>query len=125
MLIVYDSLSGNVERFVNKLPSVEAIKITPGLKIDRPYILVTYTAKIGEVPATVEQFLKENANFLQGVAASGNKIWGKIEKGGTYCKSADTIALMYSVPIILKFEMSGLKKDIDTFMERVRSFETH
>jgi protein involved in ribonucleotide reduction len=119
MLIVYDSLTGNVQRFVDNL-GMNAIKIKPGLQVNQPYVLITYTTGMGLVPPSVDAFLRDNADFLQGVAASGNKIWGY-----SYCKSADTIASMYSVPILSKFELSGTKKDIELFKERVQSLETH
>lgn len=112
-------MTGNVQRFVDKL-GMEAIKIRPDLLVEQPYVLITYTTGIGEIPPSVQQFLDHNASFLQGVAASGNKIWGY-----SYGMSADKIASMHNVPVLSKFELSGTKKDIDTFKERVQKLETH
>ena len=112
MLIVYDSLTGNVKRFINKL-GVETIKITPNLLVNRPFILVTYTIGFGEIPKTTEDFLSENHPNIIGVAVSGNKNWGE-----RFAKAADTISIKYNVPIVHKFELSGSPKDVDIFIKR-------
>lgn len=122
MLILYDSKTGNVQNFVDRL-NMEAIKIPhtiEGLEIDQPFILITYTTGFGQVPASVDHFLEKNSHQLVGVAASGNKVWG-----ANYGKSADTIANKYNVPILMKFELRGTAEDIDLFRERVQSIETH
>nr|WP_072728519.1 class Ib ribonucleoside-diphosphate reductase assembly flavoprotein NrdI [Paenibacillus sp. NAIST15-1] len=110
MLIVWDSKTGNVERFINKL-SVSNIRIHSELIVDEPFALVTYTTKFGEVPGTTLQFLKSNYMNLKGVASSGNKAWGNY-----YGMAASKIAEMYSVPIVLKFELSGTKSDVELFL---------
>lgn len=75
MLIVFDSLTGNVQRIIDKL-NMRNIKIKPGLEINEPYVLITYTTGFGKVPKSVEGFLKGNYQQLQGVVASGNRNWG-------------------------------------------------
>jgi protein involved in ribonucleotide reduction len=113
LLIVYDSLTGNVQRFVDKLDT-KTIKITPDLIVDQPFILITYTTGFGEVPARVEKFLMQNRQYIKGVIGSGNKNWGSY-----YCGSAETISKQYYVPLIHKFELSGSQKDVEKIKQEV------
>jgi protein involved in ribonucleotide reduction len=121
MLVVFDSKTGNVRRFIEAL-DVESKQITDSLIVDEPYVLITYTTGFGMVPPSTAKFLESNHIYLQGVAASGNRNWGD-----SFARSADKISSMYGVPIIHKFEMSGLPKDVMTFKERVQNirYETH
>lgn len=119
MLIVYDSMTGNVDKFVKKL-QMKYIKIHNELVVDEDFVLVTYTTGFGEIPKSVSDFLTKNHQHLRGVASSGNKNWKE-----NFGLSADKIAKAYSVPIILKFELSGNQGDIIMFREKVASLETH
>lgn len=114
MLIVYDSLTGNVKRFMNKLRGYETKKITPNLIVNEAYILVTYTIGFGETPELTQDFLEWNHKHLIGVATSGNRIWGN-----NFTKSAITISKQYDVPIIHRFELSGTDKDVKIFTQEV------
>jgi protein involved in ribonucleotide reduction len=121
MLVVFDSKTGNVRRFIESL-GVESVQVSDSLIVNEPYVLVTYTTGFGSVPPSTAKFLESNHIFLQGIAASGNRNWGD-----SFARSADKISSMYGVPIIHKFEMSGLPKDVRTFKERVQEirYETH
>ncbi|GLX66858.1 class Ib ribonucleoside-diphosphate reductase assembly flavoprotein NrdI [Paenibacillus glycanilyticus] len=119
MLVVYDSRTGNVKRFINKL-NMRAMPIGDLDIVDEPYVLVTYTTGFGQVPERVMSFLNRNSNNLQGVSASGNRNWGD-----GFAKSADTISSLFNVPVISKFELSGTNLDMEYFVERVRNIETH
>lgn len=101
---------------------MDATQITKDLRVEEPFVLITYTTGFGEAPLTTLDFLQSNYTYLQGIAASGNKAWGTV-----YAKSADTISEMYGVPILLTFEMSGMPEDVETFRERVQNirYETH
>ena len=124
MLIVYDSKTGNVRRFFNKLglPENKGIEIRAGLKVYEPYILLTYTTGMGQVPQTTLDFLKTNNRNLHAVVASGNKNWGQ-----NFALSANKISIMYGVPILHKFEMSGMPEDVEIVRERVQNinYETY
>lgn len=115
MLIVYDSMTGNVERFVSKL-GMRSIKIEPGLLVREPYILVTYTIGYGSIPKSTTEFLIKNEGYMRAVAASGNKNWGAF-----YARSGTLISIAYKVPMILAFELSGTQQDVRTFIERVKT----
>jgi protein involved in ribonucleotide reduction len=116
MLVVYDSKTGNVQRFVNKLklPDNKLLKINQVLKVQEPYILITYTTGIAQVPRTTLDFLQFNHDFLKGVISSGNRNWGQY-----FASSADQISNMYEVPILHKFEMSGSEEDVRIVIERM------
>lgn len=121
MLVVFDSKTGNVLRFVKKL-GIDSIQLLPNLVVSEPFILITYTTGYGSVPPTTSDFLKLNHINLQGVAASGNKNWGN-----NFARSADTISSTYGVPILMKFEMSGMPEDVEILKERVQNirYEAH
>jgi protein involved in ribonucleotide reduction len=119
MLVVYDSKTGNVKRFINKL-NMRAIPIDEYQKVNEPFVLVTYTTGFGQVPEKVTSFLESKGSLLRGVSASGNRNWGT-----GFAKSADTISAMYDVPVILKFELSGTSQDRQHFVERVQTIETY
>ncbi|MCQ6288946.1 class Ib ribonucleoside-diphosphate reductase assembly flavoprotein NrdI [Bacillus cereus] len=113
MLVCYDSQTGNVERFISKL-GMKTIKIKENMKIEDDFIFVTYTTGFGQVPERTLGFLKRNHNRLLAVAASGNRNWGQ-----SFAKSADIIANMYKVPIIHKFELSGMEQDVKSFIRSI------
>lgn len=117
MLIVYDSLTGNVKRFIEKL-DMRSVKIHKELKVDEPFVLVTYTTKFGETPKTTSDFLiKKNRNLIA-VASSGNRLWGM-----KFAVSANQISEKYNVPIILKFELSGNEVEVDKFIQEVNTID--
>jgi protein involved in ribonucleotide reduction len=118
LLIAYDTRAGKVKRFVQKL-GMSAVAISEDLSLEEPYILVTYTDGRGQVPMTTEAFLKRCGKHMFAVAASGNKVFEH------FARSADLIAHAYDVPIILKFEMAGLTKDVNYFREWVEKYATH
>ncbi|MBH5317015.1 class Ib ribonucleoside-diphosphate reductase assembly flavoprotein NrdI [Paenibacillus sp. GSMTC-2017] len=119
MLLVYDSKTGNVKRFIKKL-NMRAVPIDEREKMDEPFVLVTYTTGFGQVPERVNSFLESNHEMLRGVSASGNRNWGQ-----GFAKSADTISQKYDVPVILKFELSGTSLDTQHFVERVQAIEAY
>lgn len=111
-MIVFASRTGNVEYIVNQL-GLPSIKITKDLIMNEPFIIFTYTDKLGEVPDVVSEFLKENHVRCKGVIASGNSNFGH----HLFCKSGDTIAEQYDVPLICKIDLRGRKKDFQTIQK--------
>ncbi len=55
MLVAYDSMTGNVKRFIHKL-NMPAVQIGEDLVIDEDFILITYTTGFGNVPERVLEF---------------------------------------------------------------------
>lgn len=119
MKILYDSLTGNVGRFVKKLP-LKTEKITTELTVNEPFILITYTTGLGHVPVVTETFLNKNNEFLRAVASSGNKNFGAY-----FALASDVISKKYDVPIVANFELSGTPTDVKNFMKGLDAFETH
>ena len=119
MLIVFDSMTGNVERFVNKLKNYKAYRINDKLIMNDEYCLITYTIGFGEVPETTKRFLENNYKHLKAVATSGNKVWGD-----NFGRAGEIISKRYNVPLILKFELSGNEIDIEKFNEEVMRIDT-
>jgi protein involved in ribonucleotide reduction len=115
MLVTYDSMTGNVKRFIHKL-NMPAVQIDEALVLDEDFILITYTTGFGNVPERVLDFLERNNEKLKGVSASGNRNWGDM-----FGASADKISAKYEVPIVSKFELSGTNNDVEYFKESVVS----
>ncbi|MFC5700117.1 class Ib ribonucleoside-diphosphate reductase assembly flavoprotein NrdI [Cohnella faecalis] len=113
MLIAYDSKTGNVRRFVNKL-NLPSVQIDESMTVNEPFVLVTYTTGFGQAPDKVLHFLERNHGKLMGVSASGNRNWGE-----GFARSADRISEKYGVPVICKFELSGTTKDVERFVKEV------
>ncbi|PRS47583.1 class Ib ribonucleoside-diphosphate reductase assembly flavoprotein NrdI [Bacillus sp. MZGC1] len=115
MLITYESLTGNVQRFVDKITNNKHLnvkKITEDTMITEPFIHITYTIGFGEVPKLTQVFIHNNKGLLRGICSSGNKNWGN-----NFGLAADKIASQYDVPILLKFELAGTDSDVAKFIE--------
>lgn len=114
MNIVYESKTGNVKRFCDKLSAfglpVYSIEEAP----DEPFVLITYTTLMGMTPMKTDIFLMERYKDCKGVAASGNRNWGDL-----FAKAADNISSLYGIPVLHKFELSGLQSDVDKLIEEV------
>lgn len=115
--IVYDSKTGNVERFINKLKTQTNWNFTKNekdLKIDQPFHFITFTTGFGNVPKTTEEFLSRNSSFLISISSSGNMNWGD-----NFAMAADIISKEYNIPILLKFELSGNTKEVETYITQI------
>ncbi|TKW63502.1 MAG: class Ib ribonucleoside-diphosphate reductase assembly flavoprotein NrdI [Gemella sp.] len=113
MKIIVYSLTGNCKRFVDmcEIPEGDVIYLQDiDYDIDFDYILITPTFGFGEVPVAVSKFLKENHNHLKGVVGSGNKNWGE-----RFANASEIISKEYDVPLLMKIELHGSKKDISEF----------
>lgn len=113
MLIVYDSRTGNVRRFVNGLGRRTVAAAEAG-ELQEPFVLVTYTTGFGQVPDSTTRFLQKNGHCLAGVASSGNRNWGD-----GFAKAADRIAAQYRVPVLARFELSGTAKEAAQFLQEL------
>lgn len=117
MFIYYDSRTGNVERFIQKLKlqrDWNFIKISPDLIPESNGHLITYTTNFGEVPRSTFRFMESYAEKIKSVSSSGNMNWGQ-----SFGLAADKIASRYQIPLLLKFELSGLPQDVDALINRI------
>lgn len=126
MKIYFDSKTGNVNRFVNKLKSkdssLEIVKITLDTIIDDKAHLITYTTKIGKVPDITREFLINNykqnkLKDLLTVSSSGNRNWGQY-----FGVSADLINQKFNTDILMKFELSGTNMEVEEYLERIKKY---
>ncbi|MDP4448278.1 class Ib ribonucleoside-diphosphate reductase assembly flavoprotein NrdI [Staphylococcus hyicus] len=117
MIIAYYSFSGKTEKFINKLSGFNIININKNTIIDNPYILVTPTYNIGEVPEEVNLFLQNNHKNMIAVMSAGNRNWGS-----NFAVSADKISNKYNVDLIGKFEMYGTQNDVDKLISYIRDY---
>lgn len=115
--IYYDSKTGNVERFVNRLKlhrDWTIQKIDGAFKVQYPGHLITYTTAFGDVPVSTLQFLGENSSMIISVSSSGNRNWGP-----NYALAATKISAQFSLPLLLQFELSGTMADIQKFIDNI------
>ena len=121
MIIYYDSKTGNVQRFIEKIkderPDWEIIKINPDLEAKEDGHFVTFTTKIGEVPETTAEFLKKNSKYIKSISSSGNMNWGVY-----FAVAADKIKEEYKIPVCMKFELSGKNREVKHFIDYVEKF---
>lgn len=108
MLYLYDSRTGNTEKFVKKL-GVPATKITENMEVNEPFILFTYTTGFGETPKITEKFVSNpiNSKNLYGTIVSGNNNWGLL-----YGKCGINIRNITGKPCLYRFEISGTREDV-------------
>ncbi|WP_163136357.1 class Ib ribonucleoside-diphosphate reductase assembly flavoprotein NrdI [Bacillus sp. FSL R5-0416] len=123
MIITYESKTGNVRRFVKALQQeldIESIEITDDTIITQEFIHITYTIGFGEVPERTLNFIKKNKNKIRGVVVSGNKVWGD-----NYGLAGDKLSAKFHIPLLLKFELSGTKQDLQKIIQEVKLIEKH
>ncbi|AOA54519.1 SPbeta prophage-derived protein NrdI [Bacillus subtilis] len=123
MIITYESKTGNVRRFVKALQQeldIEAIEITDDTIINQEFIHITYTIGFGEVPERTLSFIKKNKNKIRGVVVSGNKVWSD-----NYGLAGDKLSAKFHIPLLLKFELSGTKQDLEKIIQEVKLIDKH
>ncbi|KIL33803.1 MULTISPECIES: class Ib ribonucleoside-diphosphate reductase assembly flavoprotein NrdI [Bacillus subtilis group] len=123
MIITYESKTGNVRRFVKALQQeldVEAIEVTGDTIVNQEFIHITYTIGFGEVPERTLNFINKNKNKIRGVAVSGNKVWGD-----NYGLAGDKLSAKFHTPLLLKFELSGTKQDLQKIIQEVQLIDKH
>lgn len=123
MIITYESKTGNVRRFVKALQhklDIEAIEITDDTIINQEFIHITYTIGFGEIPERTLNFINKNKNKIRGVAVSGNKVWGD-----NYGLAGDKLSAKFHTPLLLKFELSGTKQDLQKIIQEVQLIDKH
>ena len=124
MFVYYDSKTGNVQRFIDKIkkerPEWSFVKISGDMEILENGHLVTFTTNFGEIPDTTEKFLENenNRKYIKSVSSSGNMNWGTL-----FGKAADNIEEKYGIPVLMKFELSGTSKEIRNYIKYLEGDE--
>ena len=122
MFVYYDSKTGNVQRFIDKIkkerPEWSFVKISGDMEISENGHLVTFTTNFGEIPDTTEKFLgnENNRKYIKSVSSSGNMNWGTL-----FGKAADKIEETYGIPVLMKFELSGTHVQVEYFINSIEN----
>ena len=122
MFVYYDSKTGNVQRFIDKIKKERQewsfVKISSDMEISENGHLVTFTTNFGEIPDTTEKFLgnENNRKYIESVCSSGNMNWGTL-----FGKAADKIEETYGIPVLMKFELSGTHVQVEYFINSIEN----
>ena len=122
MFVYYDSKTGNVQRFIDKIKKERSewsfVKISGDMEILENGHLVTFTTNFGEIPDTTEKFLENenNRKYIKSISSSGNMNWGTL-----FGKAADNIEEKYGIPVLMKFELSGTHVQVEYFINSVEN----
>ena len=111
-MIAFASRTGNVRYIASKLQA-ESIEISAELMMDKPYLLITYTDGLGDIPERVERFLEQNVKLCKGVVVSGNSNFGHMLFGG----AGDKIATTYHIPLVRKLDLRGYQADYEAIQK--------
>lgn len=117
--LYYDSRTGNVERFINKVVQItgwSAIRIQDDIDVTEQGHLITYTTNFGKIPEKTERFMRANAHLIHSVTSSGNRNWGQ-----NFGVAANKTSEAFSVPVAMKFELSGTMEDINQFIDIIKN----
>lgn len=128
MITYFSSASGFTHRFVEKvgLPATR-IPLRPRvegmIEIHEPCVLIVPTYGAGPhtkaVPKQVIQFLniKSNRDAIWGVIGAGNTNFGD-----AYAIAGDIVSNKLQVPLLYRFEISGVPEDVERVREGVPAF---
>lgn len=121
-LIYFSSATENTKVFVEQLEfqstRLPLFSKDPEVIASEPYVLVLPTYGGGRdealVPKQVMKFLrhKENRDLCVGVIGSGN-----INFGDKYAAAADSIGGKLGVPVLARFELRGMRSDVESITE--------
>lgn len=118
MIIVVDSLTGQGQRFAQKL-GYPVVDVNLGIEDKlQPLFLVTRSFNFGQVPEPTLDFLDRYHKRVVAVVVSGNRNWGE-----NYGKAGERIRDRYGIPLLLKFEGSGFKNDIQLVQDWIQKYE--
>ncbi len=62
-MIIYASRTGNVRNVVSKLKG-KSMELSEELLLSEPYLLITYTDGLGDIPAKVARFFRTKRELL-------------------------------------------------------------
>lgn len=111
-MIAFASRTGNIRYIVSRL-QLPAFEIGGEGTPKEPFLLLTYTDGMGEVPGEVRRFLEENGDRCLGVAVSGNSNFGHRVFGA----AGDAIARQWNVPLVRKIDMRGFPEDYEAIRQ--------
>lgn len=107
-MIAFASRTGNVRYIISRL-ELPAIEIDETCVLSEPFLLLTYTDGLGEVPLKVKLFMEKNGTYCQGVIVSGNSNFGHHNFG----RAGEVIARQWQIPLVRKLELRGFPEDYE------------
>lgn len=115
-MIYFASRTGNVRSIIGRL-ALPNIEIQVNTVAQEPFLLLTYTDGLGEVPRLVSEFMERNNKLCKGIIVSGNSNFGH----HLFCGAGDKLSELYSIPVVCKIEMRSSQKDkeIQDYYRRV------
>lgn len=119
MVVYFESMTGNVRRFLAKVVErvgVELRDLKTAPAPTEPFVLMTHTFGRGEVPIQTARFLDAHGALLRGVAVSGSYHWGE-----NFGRAGDVIARQYGVPLIVRVNKSGDDGDAERLAAWLRN----
>lgn len=116
-MLVYYSRTNNTKRMYKKLAMDIPFVNIADYDGTSKFVLVTPTYGIGEIPEEVDEFLKNHHKNMQAVIASGNMNWTP-----KFAYAGDLISKQYSVPLLCRYELSGLGDDIENLRKAIGKF---
>ncbi|AGA58567.1 MAG: class Ib ribonucleoside-diphosphate reductase assembly flavoprotein NrdI [Thermobacillus sp.] len=123
-MIAYASRTGNVRYIVAQL-GLPGIEIGEDTTVAEPFLLLTYTDGLGQVPEVVQRFMERSGAHCRGVAVSGNRNFGHVHFG----RAGDAIAARWNVPLVRKLELRGFRQDYEAirqfYLERIGKGSRH
>lgn len=120
MKIVYASRQGKTKELVQALGFDQPLQIESGQeRVSEPFILFTYSDKVGETPEMVSQFLENNEQNLQAVIATGSLDHHR----ETFCFGGQKVALKYGVPLLATVNGRSTKTDEAKILEAVAALD--
>lgn len=118
MKIVFDSLTGQGERFAKKLNHIsELIPVYEYEDESGPIILVTRSENFGDVPLDVADFMKDNHEKVVGILSCGNRNWGT-----NFGRAGFRLEETYGIPVIQVFEMAGSTHDVSVANDWIENY---
>ena len=126
-VVFFSNITGNTERFVNKITikgDIFKIPIKGDLNVQpkNPFLLITPTYGDSEgrgmVPHQVKKFLKNFNHNLIGVISAGNRNFGK-----EFGLAGDIISYKFDVPLLHKIEIAGLPEDVEKVNNILKDLE--
>lgn len=105
-MIIYASRTGNIRYIISKL-NVKSVDMKDVKVVNERFILFTYTDGLGDIPKEVNEFMRQNYSYCEGVVCSGNSNFGH----RVFCGAADKINQLYGIPTLKKVELRGFEVD--------------
>ena len=110
-MIAYASRTGNVRHICGRLQElgIDSVEIESGdgLIMYQPFLVFTYTDKLGSAPQEILEFMEKNHALCRGIIVSGNRNF----PGGIFCGAALELKRLYDIPIVHAYDLRGYDSD--------------